>query len=270
MLSRVKQVLKDFGIFLAWNLAVSVAVFGIGLQVSALWALVVVLGLFALLLWGYLLRPEEGSREGRWERLRLRPLEGATWRWTLVAVPVLLTLSWSFSNLYLSVVPVPPDQLNPFEELIETPAQRLVLAVMAVGVAPIVEEFFFRGLIQRTLEERWGPTLGIVGAALLFALVHFLPWVLPLHALLGAAFGFAVYATRSIWSGVVLHAANNSLAIVGLGVQEDSVPMPTLWESGVTAEWVANLAVFLLALTATGWAVRGLWSAGSQVRLSHA
>src|SRR5690606_8405476 len=150
--------------------------------------------------------------------LRLRPLHGAALTWTLVAIPVLLVLSWALGDVYTRLVPVPPESLNPFEALLSESDGRLLITVFAVGIAPIVEEFTFRGLVQRGHDRRYGAATGIILAAAMFALVLLLPWVFPLHFFLGAAFGFAVWAPRSIWTGVLLHTANNTAAMIGFAV----------------------------------------------------
>src|SRR5690606_24219680 len=117
-----------------------------------------------------------------------------------------------------------------------------------------VEEFVFRGLIQRHLERRHGAAAGILGGAALFALVHLLPWVFPLHFFLGAAFGFAVWATRSIWTGVILHTANNAAAMISLAFTgEDPAPTGTLWEIGITPDLWVSIATLLIMAAAAAW-----------------
>jgi membrane protease YdiL (CAAX protease family) len=255
----MRRVFKHLGVFLLWNL---VAGFFL-LFLEPLVAIPIALALYGALLWGYLLRPSRGeSRLRRWATLRLRPLTGAHLHWSLAAVPVVLLLSWALGDVYTRVVPVPAESLNPFEDLLSTPAGRLMISVFAIGVAPVVEEFIFRGLIQRELERRHGAAVGIAGGAALFALVHLLPWIFPLHFFLGAAFGFVVWATRSIWTGVILHTANNAAAMVGLALTgEEPAPTGTLWEIGLTADlW---MSVATLVVTAAGAA----WMAGKFLQL---
>jgi membrane protease YdiL (CAAX protease family) len=268
----VKQSLKHFLVFLAWNLVISVILlFSVRPELSALQAgvglalmLVVALAVINL----YLLRSGFHDEEARAGELRLRPLRGESLRWVLLAAPVLLLFSWSLGEVYVRVVPVPPHALDPFSQLFVNPQGRLMLAILAIGIAPILEELFFRGLIQRALERRWGIVGGIAGASAFFALAHFMPWIFPLHLVLGAAFGFAVVATRSIWAGVLLHAANNAVALVGHGMERGEIPViATVWEVGPHPElWVAILG--LGASSGLGfWTGRRLWAAGRESRL---
>lgn len=271
----MKAILKHFGVFLIWYLGSS-AIVAVAFLVQppalpAAAAPVLVVLLYGAVLGGYILRPRRETVARRWATLRIRPLRSGTLRWTLIATPVLLTLSWALQQVYLRLIPVPPESMDPFGAVIDSPSGRLTLAIMAVGIAPILEEFVFRGLIQRSLERRWGPVGGIAGAAALFAAMHVLPWIFPLHFFLGLAFGFAVYASRSIWTGVVLHAANNTVALVGMLLADASPDrVPTLWEGGLDPGWWASLALLLLAGALAGWTGRRLWEAGREMRLRYA
>jgi membrane protease YdiL (CAAX protease family) len=254
----VRSLFAYVGVFLVWSVGAS-ATLAIGVAMG--WPLLGLAGtvaLAAVILEGYLLR---GSRPARRRALlRLRPLPPATLRGLGLAGPAMLLTTWSLEQVWTLLVPVPPESFTPFEALTRTPLQRLAITVIAVALAPVMEEFFFRGLIQRTLERRYGPHSGILAAAVLFAALHFLPWVLPLHLFLGVAFGYAVRYTRSIWAGVVLHAANNSLAVAGLGTRP--TVSPTIWRTGPTAEWWEGLLLLAASLVLLAWTARGLRAAG--------
>lgn len=268
----MRRVLKYLAVFLLWNLVSGL--FLITTPPPA--AILISLLLYAWILYGYLLRPGHGeSARRRWAALRLRPLRGKTLKWSLAAVPVMLGLSWSVSDLYTRFVPVPAESLNPFAEMLATAEGRLMITLFAVGIAPVVEEFFFRGLIQYRLERRYrkrfeelrgadagrlaGVTAGIAGGAALFAAVHLLPWIFPIHFFLGFAFGFAVWATRSIWTGVMLHAANNLAAMLSLvGSGEEAPATGTLWEFGFTADLWASVATFVVTGALALWMARRL------------
>jgi membrane protease YdiL (CAAX protease family) len=92
----------------------------------------------------------------------------------------------------------------------ERPGGTLVLVVLIVALAPLIEEFAFRGWMQRPLERRLGPAPAIGLTALLFALAHLQPGGIPIRLAGGAALGYAVWATGSIWAGVALHVAWNA------------------------------------------------------------
>lgn len=254
----MKRILMVMAIFLFWNVAIVIPVF----LIPAPAGVVVSLLVSGWLLQRYVLRaglPEEARRRAT---LRIRPLQGETRRWTLFFIPAVLVLSWALGEVYTGLVPVPPSTLDPFQGLTDTPMGRLSATVLAVGVAPVLEEFVFRGLLQRPLERRWGTAWGIAATAAIFGLAHMLPWVFPLHFALGVAFGFAVYATRSIWAGVLLHAANNTLAILGLMGEKPVLSTPTIWETGPTPGWWLAVAALFPATLAVVWIGRRMWRAG--------
>lgn len=263
--SVIGLILRHLVVFFVYTLGISVAL----LMLPPLLGLTIGLLLLWLILRFYLLPsslkgPEDVRAARRLQALRLRPLRGEVLRWTLVAVPVMLVLSWSVGELYISLVPVPPETFNPFGPLVRDPWGRLAITVLAVVAAPVAEEFFFRGVIQHPLEQRWGAAAGILGAAALFALVHLLPWIFPLHFFLGTVFGWVVYTTRSIWSGVIFHAGNNALAVLGLGAGEDPLTRPTIWEVGLNADWWFAMGVLVVSLAAAVWVAGRLRSAAGR------
>nr|CAA6814318.1 MAG: Unknown protein [uncultured Thiotrichaceae bacterium] len=83
--------------------------------------------------------------------------------------------------------------------------------IMAIVFAPILEEFLFRGYLLNRWTLRLGAIPAILLSSLLFAILH--PDVL-------GAFIFAVMMallymkTRSLVAPIVLHAANNTFAVI--------------------------------------------------------
>jgi membrane protease YdiL (CAAX protease family) len=61
-----------------------------------------------------------------------------------------------------------PDQLAPGLGL----GGRVVAAVYALGIAPVAEELYFRGVLFRSLRDRHGFVLAAAASSLLFGLVH--------------------------------------------------------------------------------------------------
>lgn len=265
----MRKAIRYLLLFLAWNVLTSLVLL-LGLILGyPVTGLILTLGLYAALIWRLVLHPNTPPE--RWALLRLRPLNRDQLRWTFIAIPVLLMFSWALGEVYVRLVPVPADSFDPFGALLSEPWGRLGITILAVGIAPVVEEFFFRGFIQRALERRFGAAPGIILASAIFAAVHVLPWIFPLHFFLGLAFGYAVWVTRSIWTGVILHAANNAVAMLGMGMEGDEpMPTPTLWQVGPDIAWW--LSVALLAVSgALAWKVaRQLRKASRVQNLHHA
>jgi CAAX protease family protein len=107
-------------------------------------------------------------------------------------------------------------------------SERLALAAVATLLAPACEEIAFRGYVQTTLALRRGPAAAVLGAALLFALLHMNPVLFPALVVLGAVFGWLTWRAGSIWPAVVAHAVNNGItsSLVLAGPIAPSEPPP--------------------------------------------
>jgi uncharacterized protein len=88
----------------------------------------------------------------------------------------------------------------------------LVLVVVVVG-APLVEELFYRGLLQRSLAARYHEVLVVVAVAALFALVHFRPVEIPGLFAIGLVFGWAALRTDRLGMAIMIHAGFNAVGI---------------------------------------------------------
>lgn len=89
----------------------------------------------------------------------------------------------------------------------------VVLLVVVVG-APVMEELFYRGLLQRSLASRFNEGLVVVGVALLFATVHFRPIEIPGLFVIGLVFGFAALRTGRLGMAIMIHAGFNATGIL--------------------------------------------------------
>jgi membrane protease YdiL (CAAX protease family) len=95
--------------------------------------------------------------------------------------------------------------------------------LIAVVIAPFVEELFFRGFVLQTLAKKISPFWGVVLTALIFASVHFeFQSIMPL-LILSVVLNVLYIKTKSIWPGIVFHIMNNSIAFIILILIEGGV-----------------------------------------------
>lgn len=110
---------------------------------------------------------------------------------------------------------------------------KIAAFIMICILAPILEEFIFRGLILRgMLNNGMNPWISILFTAFLFGAAHLNPWQFVGAGLLGAIFGFVYWRTQSLWLVIFLHFLNNFIAfIVTMKTQnlDESVFEPNLW-----------------------------------------
>lgn len=95
--------------------------------------------------------------------------------------------------------------------------------LIAVIIAPFVEELFFRGFVLQTLAKKISPFWGVVLTALIFASVHFeFRSIMPL-LILSVVLNVLYLKTKSIWPGIVFHVMNNSIAFLILILIETGI-----------------------------------------------
>jgi membrane protease YdiL (CAAX protease family) len=141
----------------------------------------------------------------------------------LVGLPLGVATQLAFVPLlYVPLREWWPDTFS--DDRIEERAQDLVdraggwltvlLVIVVVAGAPVVEEFVYRGLLQRSVSTSIGTWFGLASASGWFALVHFSPVEYPGLFLAGLVFGGCVVATGRIGPAIVTHAAFNASGLV--------------------------------------------------------
>jgi membrane protease YdiL (CAAX protease family) len=154
----------------------------------------------------------------------LRSDYGAWLRPWDVPLGLLLGMAAQLAVLPLLYLPirrlVDSDPSQPARALVDSiqgPADAALFAFSVAIMAPLVEELFFRGLLLRALQQRFGAGKAAVGSSLLFALVH---WQ-PLQAPGLFVFGLMV-AVLALWSGRlgpswIMHVGFNLTTLIVLG-----------------------------------------------------
>ncbi len=94
----------------------------------------------------------------------------------------------------------------------------VVLLVLIVGVgAPIVEEIFYRGLLQGALLKRgFRPAAAITLSATVFGVSHFALLQLPALVLFGAVAGVLAHRAGRLGPAIAAHVTFNMVTVVSL------------------------------------------------------
>lgn len=99
------------------------------------------------------------------------------------------------------------------------PTLRVLLALLAIVVAPLGEELVFRGALLAGFMRRMPALWAVAATALIFGCAHlpdfrFAWYAIPSLVIVGIALGWMRLQARSLWPAVVLHATNNAVAVV--------------------------------------------------------
>jgi membrane protease YdiL (CAAX protease family) len=103
---------------------------------------------------------------------------------------------------------------TPFAHLFDRPRDAYLLSLLAVTLAPLMEELFFRGFLYPVLARRMGVFWGIFLTALPFGLLHLQQYGWAWSAallifLVGVVCGAVRASTRSVGASFLVHAAYN-------------------------------------------------------------
>lgn len=133
-------------------------------------------------------------------------------------------------NALESVLPMP--KATPFEKLFDRPLDSYLLAFIAITLAPLMEELFFRGLMYPVLARRMGMAWGVILSALPFALLH-LPqygyaWsVVLMIFVVGVVCGMVRAKTQSVGASFLVHVGyNGTQMLIAILVTHGFTRMP--------------------------------------------
>jgi membrane protease YdiL (CAAX protease family) len=108
----------------------------------------------------------------------------------------------------------PPASLDATSLFPEDPLGIAMLVIIAVVVAPIVEETVYRGMLFPSLRERFGRRWGVVLSSVVFGVAHLsFVWLLVPTAFIGAMLALLFEWTRSLRAPIVAHAVFNGSAL---------------------------------------------------------
>jgi membrane protease YdiL (CAAX protease family) len=159
------------------------------------------------------------------------------------------------------------------DRLVETTSQQvarirmvspLVIAIAFSIVPAVCEEWFFRGMLLRSLLKTKKVWKAILISALVFGSFHVLSnSVIALDrlipsTLIGLMLGYLAYKSNSVWPGVVLHSLNNAIVIFLAYYQPQLSKLS--WfpgeEESIPYSWVAAGLVVAAMGAALVWSTR--------------
>ena len=106
-----------------------------------------------------------------------------------LTIVVILPMAWSLQMLsasFMERIGVTPEEQTAVKLLSNAAAwsTQIYLAVFTIAIAPVAEEFVFRGVLYPFVKQRGYPRLAWLGVSFLFALIHMdVAILLPLFVL---------------------------------------------------------------------------------------
>jgi uncharacterized protein len=114
-----------------------------------------------------------------------------------------------------------PQVPSPLDRFLKSPLDLALIGILAVTLAPVFEELFFRGFLQPLLSRTFGVLAGILITALVFGLLHApeYSWAwqyVVAVSLAGAIFGWVRARTNSIIPSTIMHGCYNLVFVIAL------------------------------------------------------
>lgn len=195
--------------------------------------LVVMLGAVLLMLWTYRLNPVEA--------LSLKKVKPAVWLGVLFSIPSGYVTALGVFRAVNVIIPAPQQLLERFSEDVipkGMPAWQLILYIAVLPA--ICEELAFRGILLSGLRRKLRPAALVVGIGLIFGFFHVTLYRIAPTAALGMILTAIALMTGSVFPGMLLHAGNNALGVLGGNWFN---PDTLLW-----SHFAAAAAIFALSL----------------------
>lgn len=139
--------------------------------------------------------------------------------------------------------------------------------VIYVGIAPVVEEFFFRGVLQQGIIARLGLVRGVAFVAFLYSLFHLPAMPVLARFLLGVISSFGMgcllglvrVATGSVLGSIVLASSWAAIGIVSFAL-ENRVPLPGMNVDNTHLP----ISVTIASIALVAWALRTVYGEAEQ------
>jgi membrane protease YdiL (CAAX protease family) len=169
---------------------------------------VVMLGAAILMMWTYRLNPTEV--------LSLKPVKPAVWLAILFLIPSGYLTALGIFQLVNVVIPAPQQLLERFSEDVVPKGMPQWQLLLYVAVLPaICEELAFRGILLSGLRRRMRPAALVIVVGVIFGFFHITLFRIAPTAALGMILTAIALMTGSIFPGMLLHAGNNALGVIG-------------------------------------------------------
>lgn len=125
-------------------------------------------------------------------------------------------------------------------ENVSSSISSLIINLVATALIPgLLEEMVFRGYILQAL-RRYGDGFAVIVSSLLFALLHGNVLQIPFALIVGLICGYVVVQTNNIWIAIVLHMANNAMA-VALTYADNLLPQAVSAQANLTVSVLVSI-----------------------------
>jgi len=169
---------------------------------------------------------------------------------TIIGFGILIS---ELDNLFRTILPMPSGFADFYSNLALGQTSLWGSVVVIVVIAPLTEEFLFRGFILRGFLSQYSLRKAVLASALLFGVFHLNPWQFLGASIAGVLLAWIFVRTRSLLPCLYGHALNNAIPIILMSLFNMEIP-------GVTSGLIdVEFQPFWLDLCGLFSACLGLW-----------
>lgn len=126
-------------------------------------------------------------------------------------------------------------------------SSKLLVSFAVCIVAPIAEEFIFRGIILQRWSTKWGIRSGLISSSLLFGFLH--PQNPIGLSIFGIILGLLYIKTHSLIVPIAFHGLNNILAVLPqLFSRNSSTTSLEDFQQIINTSWLAGIILMAISL----------------------
>lgn len=190
-----------------------------------------------------------------YKKINLPTAVGAKNPLKLWQIPLLLVLAFAVLCFMLPVQMLVSDTLVnaglkvPVGVVVESTGDLVIALVVAAAMPAFCEETLYRGFLCNSFAKpgKKVDLSAVLVSSAFFSIMHMSPWQTIHPFALGCVIATVYLATRSIWSAVILHFANNSLVLL-LGYL-----LKGSFEAFIMANWWWIMLVALATIVPILW-----------------
>jgi membrane protease YdiL (CAAX protease family) len=156
-----------------------------------------------------------GKYRVSWATLGLRLPRRGSWWLPLALLGGALAVVWVYFAVLAALGAEPGGNIP--EEAFDSVPLVVLVGVLSLGLAPFMEETFFRGFLFGGLRGRWGVFWAALGTGFLFGLAHVDPTVYIPFTAVGMLFAWGYVYSGSLLASMIAHLLFNGLSF-GLAV----------------------------------------------------
>ncbi len=129
-----------------------------------------------------------------------------------IALTLLVPVVYGLGRAIFDVEYLQPSTLP--EAISENRGSLLIFGFMAIFIAPVVEEIFFRGFVYPSIANRYGIIISAIATSFLFGLAHIIAANAIIAFFIGLILVYVYHQTTNLLTPILVHSAFNLISVI--------------------------------------------------------